>query len=151
MIDRLSIPALLSKLSSLGFRAPALEWLSSFLKDRHQSVRVNGLQSSWQSPNSGIPQGTVLFLIFNNDLRQNVKNDCPIFADDTTTYAVGRDALATCSSLTNDLDAISPCAANWDLIFKAEKSDFLSVCNKFRLEQVGPLSHASITGQPITR
>ena len=149
MIDRVSILALLWKLSSLAFRAPALEWLSYFWKDRHQSVPVNGLQSSWQSTHSGIPQGTVLFLI--NDLPQNVKNDCPIFADDNISYAVGRDALTTCSSLTKDLYAISTWAANWGFIFNAEKSDHLSVCNKFRLEQVGPLSHISITGPLITR
>ena len=154
--DRVSIPALLSKLSSLGFRAPALEWLSSFLKERHQSVRVNGLQSSWQSPKSGEPKGTVLgpvlvlFLIFINDLPQrNVKNGCPLFADDTTAYAVGRDALTTCSNLTKNLDAVCTWAANWGMIFNAEKSDDLCLCNKFRLEQVGPLSRLSMTGQPV--
>ena len=36
--DRVSIPALLSKLSSLEFRPPALEWLSSFLKESSKAA-----------------------------------------------------------------------------------------------------------------
>ena len=40
---------------------------------------------------------------------------------------------------------------HWHMIFSAEKSDHLSVCNKFRLEQVGPLHHISMTGQPIPK
>ena len=78
-----------------------------------------------------------------------MKNGCPLFADDTTAYAVGRDALTTCSNLTKNLDAVCTWAATLGYDFNAEKSDHLSVCNKFRLEQVGPLSRLSMTGQPV--
>ena len=69
--DRVSIPGLLFKLSCLGFSYSALQWLSAFLTNRLQSVKVNGCQSKWQTPKSGIPQGTVLgpvlFLAFINN------------------------------------------------------------------------------------
>ena len=55
----------------------------------------------------------MLFRIFINDLPQKVKNDGSTFADDTAAYAVGRDALTTCSSLTKDLDANSTWTAKW--------------------------------------
>ena len=43
--DRVSIPGLLFKLSCLGFSYSALQWLSTFLTKRLQSVKVNGCQS----------------------------------------------------------------------------------------------------------
>ena len=58
--DRVSIPGLLFKLSNLGFSNTTLQWMSSFLMDGQQRVRVNGCLSTSKSPKSGIPQGTVL-------------------------------------------------------------------------------------------
>ena len=59
--DRVSIPGLLFKLSNLGFSNTTLQWMSSFLMDREQRVRVNGCLSTSKSPKSGIPQSQGLF------------------------------------------------------------------------------------------
>ena len=34
-----------------------MTWLSSFLNNHNQSVRINGSTSSWTSVTSGVPQG----------------------------------------------------------------------------------------------
>ena len=84
--DRVGIPGLIGILSALGFSRSSLSWLRSFLTNRKQCVCVNGFKSSWRSPKSGIPQGTVLgpvlFLTFINDLPQSLTCECSIFADD---------------------------------------------------------------------
>ena len=53
--DRVSINALLSKLSLIGFNYSALEWFANFLQRREQCVQRNGASSKWQIPKSGIP------------------------------------------------------------------------------------------------
>ena len=50
--DRVSIPGLLFKLSNMGFSNTTLQWMSSFLMDRQQRVRVNGCLSTSKSPKS---------------------------------------------------------------------------------------------------
>ena len=129
--DRVSIPGLLFKLSCLGFSYSALQWLSTFLTKRLQSVKVNGCQSKWQTPQSGIPQGTVLgpvlFLVFINDLPLSLQNGCSIFADDTTAYTTGDTVPSTCSALSLDLAAASSWAKTWGMLYNAEKSEHLPI------------------------
>ena len=63
-------------------------WLESYLKNRFQSVRLNGAISSLKNIEFGVPQGSILgpllFLIYVNDLVKSV-TDCFIiqYADDT--------------------------------------------------------------------
>ena len=129
--DRVSIPGLLFKWSCLGFSYSALQWLSTFLTKRLQSVKVNGCQSKWQTPKSGIPQGTVLgpvlFLVFINDLLLSLQNGCSIFADDTTAYTIGDTVTSTCSALSLDLAAASSWAKTWGMLYNAEKSEHLPI------------------------
>ena len=85
--DKVPHKCLLSKLKSYNIDESVLEWIASFLRDRRQRVTVNGEKSGWREVISGIPQGTVLgpvlFVIYINDLPENVKSDLFMFADDT--------------------------------------------------------------------
>ena len=66
-------------------------WLHEYLDNRKQCVVVNGHKSNYEEVMSGIPQGSVigplLFLIFINDLPDNIVSLIKLFADDTKLFA----------------------------------------------------------------
>ena len=85
--DRVDHSLLLQKLIKYKFHPMLVRWISSFLSDRYQEVVVNGVHSHGERIVSGVPQGTVLgpvlFIIFINDLEQNIASTVRFFADDT--------------------------------------------------------------------
>ena len=135
--DRTSINALLSKLALIGFNLSALEWFANFLQRREQCVQLNNASSKWQIPKSGIPQGTVLepvlFLVFINDLPQSTRNQCSIFADDTSLHTAGKSTASSCATLRADLDSAATWANRWGMLFSAPKSKNLSIGKKARV------------------
>ena len=52
-----------------------------------QRVILNGKSSNWSSISADVPQGSVLgrlfFLVYINDLVENISSDAKLFADDT--------------------------------------------------------------------
>ena len=79
---------LLLKLKAHGIGDALIDWIEQWLTDRRQSVVVDGEVSNWKSALSGVPQGSVLgpllFLIYINDLGDNITSDVLKFADDTS-------------------------------------------------------------------
>ena len=63
----------------------------TFLLDRTQCLQVSGTRSYWISVTSGVPQGTVLgpllFLIYINDIVDNLNSKIELFADDAVLYS----------------------------------------------------------------
>ena len=83
---------LLYKLKQNGILGNLLETLTDFLKDQKQRVVLNGQNSSWANVEAGIPQGSILgpllFLIYINDLPDNLSANVILFADDTSLFFV---------------------------------------------------------------
>ena len=72
----------------MGIHGKLHKWIESFLKDRQQTVVVNGIKSEPQQVISGVPQGSVLgpliFLILIGDIDHEVLLSLlKSFADDT--------------------------------------------------------------------
>ena len=88
-----SIPhrRLLQKLEGYGIQGEVLEWVRDFLSDRRQRVMLNGESSDWRNVVSGVPQGSVLgpvlFIIYVNDMPDQLRKFCKIFADDAKIYS----------------------------------------------------------------
>ena len=74
-----------------GIVGNTYQWISSFLSDRHQKVVIDNVSSDSVSVVSGVPQGTVLgpilFIIYINDIIENIKHSkILLFADDIVLY-----------------------------------------------------------------
>lgn len=87
--DTLNREILLRKLKCYGIRGIPLSLFESYLSDRYQAVRVNGIISNFLAIDTGVPQGSVLgpilYLIYVNELPNisELFSTC-LFADDTT-------------------------------------------------------------------
>ena len=79
-----------------GFSQEAKELLFSFLANRRQKVKLNGIFSDCEILNHGVPQGTVLgpliFLLYVNDLSYKISTTEKViqFADDTSIVCCGQ-------------------------------------------------------------
>ena len=86
--DTINVNILLEKLSCYGVRGTALNYISSYCRDRQQCVRIGEAKSDLKIVNIGIGQGTLLgpllFLVYINDIC-NVSDifNTVLFADDT--------------------------------------------------------------------
>ena len=67
-----------------------IDWIEQWLTDRRQRVVVDGEVLNWKSVFSGVPQGSVLgpllFLIYINDLDNNITSNVLKFANDTKLF-----------------------------------------------------------------
>ena len=77
------------------------------LHARYQRVVLNGQTSAWELVKSGVPQGSVLgplmFLIYINDLQDNIQSTCNTFADGTPLFSHVFNNDASQDELNNDL------------------------------------------------
>ena len=78
---------LLHKLKFYGISGQIFGLISSFLSNRQLQVVLDGKSSQEYPVNVGVPQGSILgptlFLLYINDLADDVVGDIAIYADDT--------------------------------------------------------------------
>ena len=88
--DRVYYASLLHKLKSYGISGQIF-CLISFLSNRQLRVVLDGKSSQEYPVNAGVPQGSILgptlFLLYINDLLDDVICSIAIYADDTTLYS----------------------------------------------------------------
>jgi len=83
---------LLNKLRDSSKDTYIVNWIEDYLKERKQRVVIRGAESTWLDVYSGVPQGSVigplLFLIYVNDIPDEIKSNLNMFADDTKMMSV---------------------------------------------------------------
>ena len=94
--------------------------LKDYLNNRRQRVIINGTSSSWKPIKSGVPQGSVLgpllFLVFSNDLPENLTCNPKLFADDVSLNVIMHDNKTSTENIETDLKLIH----DWSVIWKME-------------------------------
>ena len=110
--DTINHTILLHKLKYYGIRGVALNWFQSYLINRRQYVKYNGIYSRAQNINCRVPHGSILgpllFLIYMNDLPNCLSNSKVIlFADNTTRYASSDNIVNLYDLINRDLDNLT--------------------------------------------
>ena len=119
--DKVWLEGLLYKLKSMGISGELYNLLENYLSGRFQRVILNGQHSSWKPVLAGVPQGSILgslfFLIYINDLPNELKSNVKLFADDAFLFTIVKDINESTSILNNDLLLICEWNFNWKMLF----------------------------------
>ena len=131
--DRVWIKGLLLKLEKYGFTGKLHSWLSSYLTSRKIKVVLNNAISSEGDITAGVPQGSVLgpllFLVYVNDIADELTSLTRLFADDTSVGSSSMNLNRTIMRTNCDLDKISKWARKWLVKFNPSKTDIMVFSN----------------------
>ncbi len=138
--DKVPHRRLVGKLSAYGITQEIVNWIEAFLTNRHQQVAVNGELSRMEKMKSGIPQGSVLgpllFVIYINDLPDQLESQPYLFADDTKIFRVIKSDVDQ-QTLQEDLNKLHQWSSTWLLRFHPEKCKSMRVSTKQEDPQFG--------------
>ena len=94
------------------------------ISGRFQRIVLNGQTSSWRPVLAGVPQGSILgpllFLVYINDLPDELKSNAKLFADDTSLFTIDKDKNESANILNDDLQLISNWACKWKMFFNPD-------------------------------
>ena len=124
--DKVWHNGLIYKLKQNGVTGDLLDTLNNFLKERKQRVFVNGQYSTWKNFEAGVPQGSIvrplLFLIYINDLPENLVSNPKLFAHDTSLFSVIRNKQLSAQKLNEDSNKINHWTFQWKMSFDPDPS-----------------------------
>ena len=87
---------------------------------------LNGQNSSWTNVPAEVPQvsvlGPLLFLIYINDLSDNLTNNAKLFADDKSLFSVVHDVNISAKEINDDLQKVNDWAFQWKMSFNPDPS-----------------------------
>ena len=128
--DRVWHKGLIAKLESVGVRGRLLNWFCDYLHNRKQITVIKGSKSTELVLKGGVPQGSVLgpllFLIYINDIAENIESVIKLFADDTSLSLAIQNPQLRANILNHDLQKISDWALLWKVKFNETKTEILN-------------------------
>ena len=129
--DKVWHKGFLHKLKCIGIKGPLYQLFHDYLDNRKQRVVLNGKCSSWQTINADVPQGSVfgplMFLIYINDIGNNLSSTATLFANDTSLSKHIIDDYISNNEIQDDLDTIQAWASKWKVILNPLKSESMLV------------------------
>ena len=141
--DRVWHSGLLYKLQAASVTGDVLNWFKSYLSDRKQRVVLPSTVSEWTFIRAGVPQGSILgsllFLVYINDIVKDIGSNIRLFADDTSLFIIVDNPVTAADSLNTDLNKISQWAATWLVTFNPAKTEALLFSRKLNRPQHPPL------------
>lgn len=148
--DKVSHPKLIVKLSNVLKNSQITDWITAYLTNRTQYVHYKKVDSSKLLVTSGVPQGSVLgpllFLVFINDIADNIDIPLRLFADDCIIYKKIGD-LDDNYKLQKALDEIFKWCTQWQMKLNYDKTAVMTVsCQKRPI-----LFSYNLSGQSLQR
>ena len=151
--DRVWHRGLVKKLKCYGFQGSFLCWLNDYLTDRMQQVIVNTHKSSLNRINAGVPQGSVLgpllFLIYINDIADNLESLTRLFADDTSITHSSLDIGQLETNVNTDLSKLNDWSEKWLTTFNPSKTELLFISNTLSADTL-TINFKGTVLQPVT-
>ena len=112
-----------------------MTWFSDYLNDRKKRVVLPGASSSWTSVKAGALQGSILgpllFLLYINDIVEDINSSISLFADDTSLYIIVDDPIQAAEQLNLDLAKIHRWADKWLVTFNSWKLESIPLSRKY--------------------
>ena len=109
--DKVWHEGLLLKLRLKRISGNLLKFMEDFLAIRCHRIVLNWQVSKWAAVKAGVPQGSIygllLFLIYNNNLSNELSSNPRLYADDTFLFSVVRDTNLLTNALNNALKLIT--------------------------------------------
>ena len=126
--DKVNHLKLLYKLSCFGVKGNTLDWIQSFLTGRSQTVVLDVESSEEVKVTSGVPQGSVLgpllFLLYINDLPENIQSQVRLFADAVYLTVTN---MQDSQVLQSDLESLQHWERTWDMEFNPGKCQVIHI------------------------
>lgn len=147
--DKVPHQLLMKKLSIVpNIDSKILMWIHDFLRDRKQCVVIDQNQSPEIAVTSGVPQGSVLgptlFLVYINDLPEQVSCEVSLFADDTLIYQSVNSQIDQTEFQAN-IAALAKWADTWCMSFNAAKCSIMS----FNQTSAAPAASYTLNNTPL--
>ena len=124
--DKVWHDGIIFKLKCNGISGNLLKFFENYLLNRCQRVVLNGTTSDWKRLHAGVPQGSVLgpllFLVYINDLTDNISSQMRLFADDSSLFTKVEGVEQTQEKLDNDLKTVTSWAHQWKMVFNPDIS-----------------------------
>ena len=115
---------LLFKLRQNGISGELIILIKIFLSCRKQRVVLNGQHSSWADVKAGVPQESILspllFLIYINDMPNDLNSNAKLFAGDTSLFSVVHNITDLANLLNSDLSKMDEWAVQWKMSFNPD-------------------------------
>ena len=134
--DTINHTQLLAVLANMGINGPVLDWFTSYLKNRMQSVKCAGTTSSSFPLDTGVPQGSVLgpilFTAYTSSLGKVLSKfgvQHHFYADDTQIYLTfnAADEAVACEKMEQCLLTVRKWMITHDLKMNDDKTEVLYI------------------------
>ncbi|KAK2578341.1 hypothetical protein KPH14_002065, partial [Odynerus spinipes] len=132
--DRVWTERLLYKLITKGYPDTLVEFLSSYLSNRHLRVQINAVKSTKRKIGAGVPQGSILgpklFNAYINDLPTFNKTKIALYADDTAIYTHSYNAIIAAKQIQTHTNILEPYYNKWKIHLNTTKTEAIVFTKK---------------------
>ena len=139
MFNQDNYQKIIKKLSVYKIRSSSLQWFTSYLESRQQTIDSGQGMSIRSLIRSGVPQGSILgpilFLLFINDLPLLLKHcQADFFADDATAHTSNQDIETINTELQSDFSIAVSWSKQNKLPINYDKTTYMILGSKKRVQ-----------------